>query len=676
MSARLATIVAIDVDGFSKLAAANEAAATAAVARLMERVAQAAAAHGGRVFNTSGDAVMLEFPNIATAVHTAAELAANPDPPIRVGVHLGEVSQLPSGDLLGDGVTVAARLQLQAKPGGVMVSDAVRQALRGPLARRLKAKGSVKLEKTGEAIRSYELTADDADPQEHRKRLLIAGAAALSALALVALIAWPLLATDQPHRAAVLPLTAPNEDALQGLANAIAEDITLQADAQRLNPIARASASSEPREHQLEHARRAGAPYALDGSVERSAALVRVAMNLTRTADRTALWSQTFEGALDDLPALRHRAAIASADVLACGLRAADARGDAPDDATLALLFTACGQARDVDRLFDTRELLAQAAARAPNLAFAQAMLAAAHARAREAASEPMREQLRAEARETAERALRRDRTLGDAYVALDMIERRRSWDAREGVLQRGLSHDERNVDLNARYAAFLLDVGRSDDGLARARNASTLDPLSLDRRYAVAGALLDRGDVDAARDLVDTQMRAWPDAPNLWPLRFRLAFWSSAAGDASALLEAPDSQVRSTRARQCWRDALLAARSAPQSPARALGLGRVLNCSRSGDLPAGHGLMLLSQLGALDDAFALARDHFVDGQGGGEEALFAAATRSMRTDRRFMPLMKDIGLLGYWRLSGHWPDFCREPSLPYRCEAEAQRLL
>jgi hypothetical protein len=85
---------------------------------------------------------------------------------------------------------------------------------------------------------------------------------------------------------------------------------------------------------------------------------------------------------------------------------------------------------------------------------------------------------------------------------------------------------------------------------------------------------------------------------------------------------------------------------------------------------------MLLSQLGALDDAFALARTHFVDEQRGGEEVLFSAATRPMRTDPRFMPLTKDLGLLGYWRLSNHWPDFCREPSLPYRCEAEAQRLL
>jgi hypothetical protein len=283
---------------------------------------------------------------------------------------------------------------------------------------------------------------------------------------------------------------------------------------------------------------------------------------------------------------------------------------------------------------------------------------------------------LRIETREAAERALRRDRAAGNAYLALDMVERRRGWDAREGILSRGLERDDRNSDLNAQYATFLMEVGRSEEALARARNASTLDPLSPVKRHAVANALLHNGDADGARDIVEAQMRQWPNDPSLWALQFQLAFWNGAAGDASALLEAPDGQVRSVRARQCWRDALTTMRSAPQSPARAAGLTRVLGCSRSGDLPAGQTLMLLSTLGALDDAFVLARTHFVDEQRNGEDVLFAAATRPMRTDPRFMPLMKELGLLGYWRLSNNWPDFCREPSLPYSCEVEAQRLL
>jgi hypothetical protein len=154
------------------------------------------------------------------------------------------------------------------------------------------------------------------------------------------------------------------------------------------------------------------------------------------------------------------------------------------------------------------------------------------------------------------------------------------------------------------------------------------------------------------------------------------VAFWSGNYGDALALLDAPASEVRSTRARQCWRQAVDAMQSQAGSPGRRAGVHNVVACARSGDLAAQQALMMLVDLGDLDEAYALARLRFVDEGNGGEEVMFAPAMRAMRNDPRFMPLMKDIGLLRHWRLSARWPDFCREPSLPYRCEAEAQRLL
>ena len=86
------------------MAEADEAAAIAAVARLGERCAKTAAEHGGRIFNTSGDAVMMEFSSAFGAAHAALDLAAIPDPPIRIAVHTGEVSPMPTGDLLGRGI--------------------------------------------------------------------------------------------------------------------------------------------------------------------------------------------------------------------------------------------------------------------------------------------------------------------------------------------------------------------------------------------------------------------------------------------------------------------------------------------------------------------------------------------------------------------------------------------
>jgi hypothetical protein len=141
-------------------------------------------------------------------------------------------------------------------------------------------------------------------------------------------------------------------------------------------------------------------------------------------------------------------------------------------------------------------------------------------------------------------------------------------------------------------------------------------------------------------------------------------------------LINAPASQIRSTRARQCWRYAADAMRAQENTIARAAAFRQVVDCTDTGGLPTAQALMQYSRLGQLDEAFALARLRFGDEQRGGEDALFGAATHAMRADPRFMPLMRDLGLLAYWRLSGHWPDFCRDPSLPYRCQAEAQRLL
>jgi hypothetical protein len=100
------------------------------------------------------------------------------------------------------------------------------------------------------------------------------------------------------------------------------------------------------------------------------------------------------------------------------------------------------------------------------------------------------------------------------------------------------------------------------------------------------------------------------------------------------------------------------------------------VGCLRAGNLPGIQTLMLVASLGDTDQAFALARELYIDQHRGGLDALFVPQTQSMRTDPRFMPLMKDLGLLRYWDLNNNWPDFCRAPRLPYRCEAEARRLL
>ena len=123
---KLATIVALDVAGYSARTEADEARTTAEVAALRQVIEGIAGKHGGRVFNTAGDGFMLEFGSSLAAVKAAFELAETCEPKVRVGVHLGDVVVQPNGDLLGHGVNVAARLMAKSDPGGALVSAAVR----------------------------------------------------------------------------------------------------------------------------------------------------------------------------------------------------------------------------------------------------------------------------------------------------------------------------------------------------------------------------------------------------------------------------------------------------------------------------------------------------------------------------------------------------------------------
>lgn len=655
---------------------ADEDAAIAAVARLGERAATAAEEHGGRIFNTSGDSLMMEFSSPFGAIHAAIDLAAIADPPIRVAAHTGEVSVMPTGDLLGRGVSIAARLQADARPGFVLVSDDTKKALRGPLVDKLVGRGSIKLEKLDESIAVYELAATDGASVRRplsRKQLMLIGGGALAGILALALLAWPLLTREARPRAAVLSLTAASNQAeLQGIAEGVAEDVDTALRAAGIDTVARESRSDAPREQLLDRARGSGAPFALEGTIDRNDANVRVTVSVTRTSDRANLWSETIEGAMASSASLRRNAAAHAVSAMSCALRA----GPTISAEAAQLVLKACAEHENRDARAQTLQALSQAVAQEPELALARAMLAAETAATLESATEPQRNELRTQVRDNAERALRRDDSLGEAYMALARIEPRRRWDARERVLERGLENDERNSALSAEYSQLLFEVGRFDDALAYARNASTLDPLSLNKRLNVGAIQLQNGDIESARDITDELGDVFPDDPNVWLLRLRVAFWGGAYDDAMALIGSPASQIRSTRARECWRYAADALRSQDNTPARAGALRQVVNCANSGDLPTAHALAEYSRLGELDEAFALARLRFADEQRGGEDVLFGAATRPMRADARFMPLMRDLGLLAYWRLSGHWPDFCRDPGLPYRCQAEAQRLL
>ncbi|MBY0334476.1 MAG: adenylate/guanylate cyclase domain-containing protein [Acetobacteraceae bacterium] len=174
---RLAAILAADVVGYARLVAADEDGTLARLRTLFREVVQPAVAAGrGRVFKLMGDAFLAEFPSAMEAVRAAATLqeamaAREPEElRLRIGIHLGDVV-VEGGDLLGDGVNLAARLEGVAEPGGIAVSAAVADQVRGRVPFALEDLGERALKNIDRPVRAFRLVLPGAAPAPAAERL-------------------------------------------------------------------------------------------------------------------------------------------------------------------------------------------------------------------------------------------------------------------------------------------------------------------------------------------------------------------------------------------------------------------------------------------------------------------------------------------------------------------------
>lgn len=153
---RLAAIWVADIAGFSGLSAKDQGAALHQLESFHELVRRAVAAGGGRVVNLVGDGALAEFPSAAASLQAAVEVrdtfADDTENLLRIGIHIGEVVEGADGGLHGDGVKVATRLQEEAAPGEILVSDDIRRQARRNDALNLASLGIRKLRGLDEPV--------------------------------------------------------------------------------------------------------------------------------------------------------------------------------------------------------------------------------------------------------------------------------------------------------------------------------------------------------------------------------------------------------------------------------------------------------------------------------------------------------------------------------------------
>src|SRR4249919_3253722 len=165
VSRKLVAVFAADVEGYSRLMGTDEVGTLKVLTERRAILDKLIGGHRGRIANTAGDSVLAEFGSAVDAVQCAVEAQAalaeanshlSPDKRIsfRIGIHIGDV-MVRAGDLFGDGVNIAARLQTLAQPGSVCVSGATYEQVKKVLSLSFTDLGPQQVKNLEEPIRAY-----------------------------------------------------------------------------------------------------------------------------------------------------------------------------------------------------------------------------------------------------------------------------------------------------------------------------------------------------------------------------------------------------------------------------------------------------------------------------------------------------------------------------------------
>ncbi|MBR1092615.1 hypothetical protein JQ621_34655 [Bradyrhizobium manausense] len=294
---RLAAIFAADVEGYSRLMGADEVSTLRNLTQRRAILDGLIASFRGRIVNTGGDSVLAEFGSAVDAVQCAVEgqaalgaanvgLSPNLHMNFRIGIHVGDV-MVKAGDLFGDSVNIAARLQTIATAGGVCVSGITHDQVRKILPFVFTDLGLQQVKNIDEPVRAFAVCA--------KGDFVITDDTTASVT-----LALP----DKPS-IAVLPFQNMSGDPEQEyFADGMVEDIiTALSRFKSLFVIARNSSFTyKGKAVDIKQvARDLGVRYVLEGSVRKSANRIRITGQLIDAASGAHLWADRYDGALDDV---------------------------------------------------------------------------------------------------------------------------------------------------------------------------------------------------------------------------------------------------------------------------------------------------------------------------------------------------------------------------------------
>jgi TolB-like protein/class 3 adenylate cyclase len=321
---KLAAILVADIVGFSRLTGTNEDRTLARLRTLRsDLIDPTIAVYNGRVVKRTGDGALVEFRSVVEAVRCAIEiqdamLERNAGLPedhrieFRIGIHLGDVVEEGDGDLMGDGVNIAARLEGIAEPGAICLSEDAYRQVRSRLELSVIDLGETTLKNIAEPLKVYALSV---------------GPSADAAVPLRPGLDTSAPVHDKPS-IAVLPFTNMSGDPGQEyFVDGMAEEIiTALSRFNQLFVIARNSCfvyKGRPVDIK-QVGRELGVRYVLEGSVRKSSDRVRITGQLIDAATGAHLWADKFDGRMEDVFDLQDRITASVVGALELTVRKAE----------------------------------------------------------------------------------------------------------------------------------------------------------------------------------------------------------------------------------------------------------------------------------------------------------------------------------------------------------------
>ena len=477
---KLAAILVSDVVGYSRLAGENEDRVLAQLRTLRsDLIDPTVAMHKGRVFKRTGDGAIVEFHSVVEAVRCAIEIqnamaernAGVPEDRqivFRIGIHLGDVVEESDGDLMGDGVNIAARLEGVAEPGGIAVSDDAWRHARSKVAVDAVDMGEHRLKNISTPIRVFRLRLDD--------ELAVPAEAAVPSF-------W-----DRPS-IAVLPFENMSGDPEQDyFCDGLVDDIlTSLSKLRELRVIARNSSFAfKGRATDVrEVGRQLGARYVLEGGVRKSGVRMRITVQLIDARDGSHVWAERYDRALADIFAIQDEVTL----ILATEMQVRFSEGEQArlryTTTTNIDAWTLWVQGLSHYRRGISKENVGLATAAwekaltlDPASAALNAMLGWMHAIDARFGWTDERAQAMAKARAYLERALELDADNSDAHMTaagLMWIERR--FEEAEVVVRKALSVAPGSADVANLASFYLTCLGRPEEAIVQSRKAMALNP-------------------------------------------------------------------------------------------------------------------------------------------------------------------------------------------------------